>query len=182
MPEWTQDQAMSQLDPIFDKLDAIGRGGLARYQQTPAELRIEHDSRAAASCVYSHMVVLADELLADQPGVVFKVINGLKVWIVGERATIRFKKMDKEGRWSNATTQQQRNFDRQLPLPGIPYPPLNLVVGYVPDPLRTEVERVQVAKPRGKAIDWCAAIIPTSEHIAGQPRWVDITRQAGFGG
>ena len=67
MSEWTQDQAMSQLDPLFDELVSIARGGLTRYQQTPADLRIEHDARAAASCIYSHMVVLADELLADKP-------------------------------------------------------------------------------------------------------------------
>lgn len=180
MPEWTQDQAMSQLDPIFDELDTIGRGGLARYQQTPADLRIEHDSRATASCTYSHMVVLADELLGDKPGVVFKIIKNLKVWIIGERATIRFKKMDEDGRWSNAPSQQQRDFDRQLPLPGIPFPPLNLVVGYWPNALGTDVERVQVARPCGKAIDWCAAIVPTSDRIIGQPRWIDVTRQASF--
>lgn len=181
MPEWTQDQAMSQLDPIFDEIDAICRGGLARYQQYPPDVRIEHDGRATAACIYTHMVALAEELLTDKPGVVFKEIRGLKVWIIGERATIRFKKMDEDGRWRNNPTQQQRDFDRQLPLPGIPYPPLNLVVGYWPNALGTDVERVQVARPCGKEIDWCAAIVPTSDRIEGQPRWIDVTCQARFG-
>jgi len=181
MTEWTQDQAMSALDPFFDALDAICRGGLARYQETPADLRIEHDGRASATCIYSHMVTLADDLLTDQPGVVFKNIRGLKVWILGERATVRFKKMDEDGRTRNYPTKQARDFDRQMSLPGIPHPPLNLVVGYLPNALGTEVERVQVARPSGRAIDWCAAIIPVDDRVVGETRWIDVTRQGRFG-
>lgn len=178
MPEWTQHDAMAQLDPYFDELDTICRGGLARYQEYPADIRIEHDTRAAAANIYTHMVALAENLLTDKPGVVFKTIRNLKVWIIGEKATIRFKKMDEDGRTRNYPTKQARDFDRQLPLPGIPFPPLNLVVGYLPNALGTDVERVQVARPAGKAVDWCAAIVPTDERIVGQARWVDVTRQA----
>lgn len=181
MHEWTQDQAMSKLDPHFDKLDAICRGGLARHQDYPADVRIEHDGRAAAACIYTHMVTLADDLLTDKPGIVFKNIRGLKVWIIGECATIRFKKMGEDGRTRNYPTKQARDFDKQLSLPGIPSPPLNLVVGYLPNPLGTDVERVQVARPSGKAINWCSAIIPVEEQAVGEPRWVDVTRQQRFG-
>lgn len=178
MDEWTQDQAMSELDAHFDAIDAIARGGLARYREYPPQFLIDHDARTSANCIYSHMVTLADELLTDQPGVVFKNIKGLKVWILGERATIRFKKMDKDGRYQNYQTKQAKEFDRQMSLPGIPHPPLNLVVGYLPDPTGTEVERVQVARPMGKSVDWCAAIVPVDEQEVGQPRWIDVTRQA----
>jgi len=178
MTEWTQADAMAELDPFFDQLDLICRGGVARYREYPPELLIEHDSRTTANCIYSHMVTLAGAHLTDQPGIVHKVIRGLKVWIIGDRATIRFKRMDEDGRSRNYPTKQARDFDRQLPLPGFPLPPLNLVVGYLPDPTGTVVERVQVAKPAGKTIDWCAAIVPTSDRIVGQPRWIDVTRQA----
>lgn len=178
MPEWTQADAMQQLDPYFDQIDAICRGGLARYREYDPAILIEHTSRAAATCIYDHMATLADNLLTPAPGVVFKNIKGLNVWILGERATIRFKKMDEDGRWRNHTSGQQRDFDRQMQLPGIPYPPVNLVVGYFANPTNTAVERVQVAKPMGRAVDWCAAIVPTSDRIEGQPRWIDITRQA----
>jgi len=178
MTEWTQSDAMNQLDAHFEQIDAICRGGLARYQEYPPQYRIDHDGRAAANCIYSHMVALADAFLTDKPGVVFKNIKGLKVWILGDRATIRFKKMDEDGRSRNYPTKQARDFDRQYPLPGIPHPPLNLTVGYLADPTGTRVDRVQVAKPAGRSIDWCAAIVPTSDRIVGQPRWVDVTRQA----
>ncbi|WP_152542546.1 hypothetical protein [Sphingobium sp. Ant17] len=178
MTEWTQVEAMSQLEPHFETLDLICRGGLARYREYPPQFLIDHDGRAAANCIYAHMVALADAELTDRPGVVFKNIRGLKVWILGERATIRFKKMDEDGRWTNNPTEQQRDFDRQIALPGIPYPPLNLVVGYLPDPTGTVVDRVQVSKPMGRMIDWCAAIVPTTDDIDRSYGWVDVTRQA----
>jgi len=178
MPEWSMGEAMGALDPIFDDLDAICRQGLAKYQLYPPEFRIDHDGRAAANCIYTHMVALADERLTDRAGIVFKNIRGLKVWIVGEQATIRFKKMDEDGRSRNYPTKQTRDYDRQMQLPGLPHPPLNLVVGYLPDPTGTEVVRVQVARPMGRNIDWCAAIVPVEDRVRGEPRWIDVTRQA----
>lgn len=178
MTTWTQNDAMGALDAHFEDLDAICRGGLGRYRDYPPEFRTDHDNRAAASCIYAHMVALADERLTDKPGVVFKNIRNLKVWIIGDMATIRSKKMDEDGRSRNYPTKQAKDFDRQLALPGIPHPPLNFVVGYLPDPTGTAVERVQVAMPFGKEINWCAAIVPTSDQVVGEPRWIDVTRQA----
>jgi len=177
MPEWTMFDAMSSLDPHFDDIDAICRNSLATYRQYPPEFLLDHDPRAAANCVYAHMVARADERLTGRPGVRFVNIRGLKVWVIGEVATIRFKKMDEDGRSRNYPTKQTRDYDRQLQLPGLPHPPLNLVVGYLPDPTGTEVQRVQVARPSGRQIDWCAAIVPFEERVHGGARWIDVTRQ-----
>jgi hypothetical protein len=177
MPTWTMNEAMLTLDPCFDDIDAICREAHATYRRYPPEFLMAHDGRTAANCIYSHMVEGANERLTDRPGVQHKVIRGLKVWIMGEVATIRFKKMDEDGRSRNYPTKQTRDYDRQLQLPGLPHPPLNLVVGYLPDPTGTEVVRVQVARPSGRNIDWCAAIVPAEERIAGGARWIDVTRQ-----
>ena len=136
MSEFTMGEAMSALDPHFDELDRICRTGLATYHRIPAEFKVEHSSRAQAACVYDHMVAEAERTLSQKPGVVFKEFKGLKVWIVADTATVRFKKMDEDGRTRNYPTAQTRTYDRQLPLPGFPLPPVNLVVGYWPDPAR----------------------------------------------
>lgn len=177
MPGWTMNDAMSSLDPHFDDIDAICRESLATYRQYPPEFLLDHDARAAANCIYAHMVARADERLTGRSGVRFVNIRGLKVWVIGEVATIRFKKMDEDGRSRNYPTKQTRDYDRQLQLPGLPHPPLNLVVGYLPDPTGTEVQRVQVARPSGRNIDWCAAIVPVEDRVVGEPRWIDVTRQ-----
>lgn len=180
MPEWTIFDAMSALDPFFDDIDGVCREGLATYRRYPPEFLVDHDARAQASCIYAHMVARAAERFAERPGVVFKDIRQLKVWIIGEVATIRFKKMDEDGRSRNYPTAQTLDYDRQMQLPGLPSPPLNLVVGYLPDPTGTEVQRVQVARPSGRRIDWCAAIVPVEDRAVGGARWIEVTRQGRF--
>ena len=59
MTQWTQEDAMSALDPHFDEIDTISRGGLEFYRQYPPNILIEHDNRAAANNIYAHMVAIA---------------------------------------------------------------------------------------------------------------------------
>ncbi len=172
--EWTMEDAMSALDPHFDVIDAICRTGLATYRRYPPEMLIEHSSRAAATCTYDHMVAQAERSLTGRDGVMFLDIRGLKVWVIDNKTVIRFKKMDEDGHSRNYPTKQAKDYDRQQQLPGLPFPPLNLVAGYLMDATGTEVVRVQVSRPLGKLIDWCAAIVPASEWKIGERRWVVV--------
>lgn len=179
MPSYTQAEAMASLDPYLDDLDAICRLGHAKFRSYQPEVMLELDRRAEASCIYSHMRAEAERRLGgDRPDVVQLNIRGLFVWVIAQTVTIRFKKMDEDGRARTYPTKQAKDYDRQRELPGLPAPPVNLVVGYLPDPTETQIERIQVARPFGRdAMDWCAALVPTSDRIVGQPRWVDVTRQ-----
>lgn len=178
MTSYTQSDAMDALDPFFEDLDAICRSALGTYRGYPPEVRIEHDRRAQASCIYCHMANEADRRLNGRGGVVPLEHRNLKLWAIEDVVTIRFKKMDEDGRTRNYPTKQAIDYDAQLPLPGLPLPPVNLVVGYLLDPTETEIERIQVARPMGrKMMDWCAALVPTSDQVEGRPRWVDVTRQ-----
>lgn len=179
MTAYTQMDAMSALDDYFDDLDAICRDAHAKYRGYPPELLIEHDPRAEASCIYSHMRADAERRFGERAGVVQINVRGLAVWVIRQALTIRFKKMDEDGRSRNYPTKQAVDYDEQRELPGLPSPPVNLVVGYLLDPTATEILRVQVARPLGRRLmDWCSALVPTSDQSAGQPRWVDATRQA----
>lgn len=76
-------------------------------------------------------------------------------------AVVRFKKMDEDGLTRNYPTEQAKDFDRGLPLPGLPMPPVRLTAGYLLDATSTQFERTQVARPVGqKRTKWCAAIVP----------------------
>lgn len=178
MSEWSQADAMDALDPLFDDINAICREAHALYQSYPSNIRVEHDRRAEASCIYAHMVAGAERRITGQSGVAALDIKGLKLWVVGGVAAVRFKKMDEDGRSRNYPTKQTQAYDKQEQLPGLPAPPLNLVAGYLLDATGTEVIRVQVARPSGrKTIEWCAAIVDASARGAGRKRWVDVTRQ-----
>lgn len=89
---------MAALDPHFDDLDAICRLAHAKYRGYPPEVLLEHDRRAQASCIYAHMLAEAERRLTGRNGVHALNIRGLFVWVIGEGVTIRFKKMDEDGR------------------------------------------------------------------------------------
>lgn len=180
MFEPTMEEAMQRIDHLLDDLDSICRHGLATYRTYPSAILIEHDARAAASNTYCHMLAEAERRLLNVPGVLLKDIRGLKAFLVGDVAVIRLKRMDEDGRSSNYPTKQAKDFDRGQPLPGLPPPAIRLAVGYLADATGTSVQRVQVAKPTGREIDWCAAIVPESDREEGGARWIDVTRQGRF--
>lgn len=171
------DEIMDALDWLIDDLDAIPRAGFRAYRSYSPEHLIEHDARAAAACTYCHMVAEADRRWIGRDGIVPIDVRGLKVWVIRDMAVIRWKKMDEDGRSRNYPTKQAKDYDRGCALPGLPPPAVRLSVGYWLDPTQTEIIRVQVAKPRGREIEWCAAVHPNR---TGR-RWEDITRQYGFG-
>ena len=88
--------------------------------------------------------------------------------------------MDEDGRSRNYPTKQAKDFDLQLPLTGLPPAPTRITVGYLPDAAGVSVVRAQVARPNGKFVDWCAAIVPASERAEGAKKWEDVTQQGRF--
>ena len=181
MSDRTMDECMPALGPLLGDFDAITKSAHTRYRAYPASELVEHSSRAAAICTYDHMVAEADRRFLDRAGVRPDDIRGLKVWFAHD-TVIRFKKMDEDGRGRNYPTKQAKAYDRGEELPGLPYPPIRLTVGYLLDRTGTQFVRSQVARPEGKSILWCAAIIPTEERSVGERAWKDVTRQFRMGG
>lgn len=176
----TMESDLGPVDRLLEDFDAICRHGFAVYRGYAPEVLIEHDARAAASCTYSHILAEADRRLPFRDHVVPKDINGLKVWLVGPDAVIRFKRMDEDGRSRSYPTKQARMFDAGKPFPELPPPAIRMTVGYWLDPTQTQYVRTQIAKPRGRVLpEWCAAIVSDDR---GRKSWVDVTRQRGLGG
>lgn len=174
------DDILGGISHLIDDLDEIPRLAHEKYRRYAPEFLIEHDARAAAACVYSHMLAEADRRFLDRKGVIPKDIRGQKVWIIADKAVIRFKKMDEDGRSRNYPTKQAQDFDRGLPLPHLPPAAPRITIGYLLDATQTEYIRTQIARPCGKLIDWCAAIVPASEAPVEGKRWFDVTRQPGL--
>jgi hypothetical protein len=174
----TMSELMSALDELLDEFDQICRSAFARYRRYDSDVLLEHDQRAAAACIYCHMVAEAERRLLEVPHVKPHDVRGLKVWLIAEHSVIRFKKHDEDGRSRNYPTKQAKDYDRGEPLPNLPPPTARLSVGYFLDPTSTQNKRTQVARPRGREIEWCAAVVPEENRRAGQVRWVDVTRQS----
>jgi hypothetical protein len=59
----------------------------------------------------------------------------------------------------------------------LPPKPTRVTVGYLLDATETQILRVQVAKPNGRNVDWCAAIVPLEQREEEAVTWEDVTGQ-----
>lgn len=165
-------------DEIVSDLDEIARAGHDRFRSYHPEILIELDVRAQAACTYAHMLAEADRRFLGRPRVRPLDLRGLKLWHFEDAdVVIRMKKMDEDGRSRNYPTKQAKDFDRQMELPGLPAPPARLTAGYLLEATGTDIVRSQIAKPSGREVLWCAAIVPREDRVEGERIWVDATRQ-----
>jgi hypothetical protein len=170
--DWDQEDCMGRIEPLFRPLHDALHHGMAFYQQNySAEVIAQQRDRTAANCVYDHGFHRIKEELGLTAGCHFLTVRGLEVLNYHDLALLRFKKVDGSGRWRNYQTKQQRDFDNQLPLPGLPPAAVRLVVGYEPDAAFTTVERVIVSRPLGRNIRWAAQIVVLDDVVS----WEDIT-------
>lgn len=153
---------LSRMYPIFPAAMNLHITGVS------PEARAEYDDRASASVVYCHIWTGFQREFLDEPGFHFMDLRGLLVLNIRDQVLLRAKKVDANGRHRNADTPQQRAFDAQEDLPGLPPAASRLVVGYQPDVAFSQVERVTVRRPLGR---WVAQVIEADE----APHWVDIT-------
>ena len=129
------------------------------------------------------MVAGADRRFVGRQGVRPIEIRGLKLWLFEQaNVVIRFKKMDEDGRSRNYQTKQAKNFDTQREIQGLPPKPVRLTAGYLLDRTRTEFIRTQIARPDGRDVMWCGAVVSREDRKPGQRIWTDVTRQPRFGG
>jgi hypothetical protein len=177
------DEILDALGETLDHFDAIPRLAHAKYKSyAVGDVAVEHDVRAQAACTYCHMVAEADRRFIKMPRVVPLDIRGLKVWLFKEFDLVfRMKKMDEDGKTRNYPTKQAKGFDAGKELPGLPPAPIRLTAGYLLDRTGSRIIRTQIARPEGKDIVWCAAIIPVEQRVAGQRAWNDVTRQRRLG-
>jgi hypothetical protein len=180
----SQASVMDRLESLLDLFDSIPREAVALYQTYPPKVLIEHSTRAAATCIYDHMVAAADRKFLDRDDIKVLTIQGLRLWLIGkdQHTVIRWKKMDEDGRSRNYQTKQAEDFDKQMELTGLPPKPTRITVGYLQEGTGTGVSRVQLSRPNGRNVDWCAAIVPKDKRVDGAKIWVDITNQSRLSG
>lgn len=164
---------MAVVQPYLARLNGCVRRAFDRYQnEYPGVVRAEHDDAAAAKCVHRHALA---ELVAEfdgARGVCMVDARGLNVLNIQDRAVLRFKKMNEEGRSVSYPTEQALSFDKQLPLEGLPPAATRLTFGYEPDLAFSAIVRVLLACPLGPRIHWCAQV---NEEPGDTVSWVDIT-------
>jgi hypothetical protein len=134
---------------------------------TPAA-RAELNDRAAANDLWCHVWHGLKREFAGEAGFHFLKLGNLEVMNIRDAVVIRPKKVNRAGRHRNHDSDQQRAFDNQQDIPGLPPAAHRLIFGYELDPAYSSIVRVIVRRPKGR---WIAQVNePTAE-----TRWTDIT-------
>jgi len=169
MEDADQQAVMSLLEPWLPRMHARFPAALALYNtQYPAGVRAEHDDRAAAMNIWCHVHQELQREFADERGFRFLEVRQLHLLNIRDQLLLRWKKVDANGRHRNQETAQQRAFDAQEDLPGLPNAAIRLVLGYQPDPALSTIERVTVRRPLGA---WVSQIVDVGDTYS----WIDIT-------
>jgi tryptophan 2,3-dioxygenase len=166
-----QEHCMKLAEPLLSDLHAVWHHAFEMYQRMPAEFTAEHDDTTVANCIRSHAWTEVLRRFDGRSGFVLMRLRGLNLLLHKDETVWRFKLVDGAGRHSNYQTQQQRDFDDQLELPGIPPAAVRLTSGYQPDEAAQAIERIVVARPLGPSIRWVAQV----NVIDGTSTWTDIT-------
>jgi hypothetical protein len=171
MDEFEQQQVMAMgiLEPHFGILTDIYNSAVDLYNEgTSPRIRAEHTSRAALNSIYSLVWKGFEREFGEMSGHHLLNIRGLNVLNIADQIVVRAKRVDANGRHVNNQTDQQRDFDRQIPLAGLPPAAVRLVIGYELDPSYSSVERIIVRHTMG---DWVSQIVTIDDaHV-----WEDIT-------
>lgn len=172
-PDEDQQAAMRDIQPLLPGIHAVFRDAFALYQgpDYSDRVRAEHNDRAAANNMYAHVEKKAIEVFDGIPGVAFINVNSLHVLNYKDLALLRFKKVRANGRHSNVQTDQQRDYDDQLSIPGLPDRARRLTAGYQLDAAGTSIERVIISRPIGRTILWAAQVLADESRA----EWEDIT-------
>jgi hypothetical protein len=166
-----QQFVMDLLEPYFAPITRVYEAAIALYNSDVSpRARADHDNRAALSAIYRHAWKGLEREFVEEPGFHFLTVRNLHLLNIRDLVVGRTKRVNSNGRHVNNDTQQQRDFDRQLALPGIPPAAIRVVIGYELDLAMSKVERVIVRRP-SPAGRWVSQIV----HVDGAYTWEDIT-------
>lgn len=173
--EQDQISAMTVAEPMLLILHSILDESVDFYfsENYSDAARAEHTARAMKNNIYAHAETRAYQKESDTPGLNVLDVRGLKVLNYLDKVVFRLKNVNAEGKHSNNDTQQQRDFDDQLPLEGLPDAAIRLVAGYQLDEAGLSLERIMVARRIGRNVVWTAQISVIDEAV----EWEDITPQ-----
>ena len=120
------ERCMESASKLLPEFSDAWLSAMARYRSTDKEILAEHDDSVAAQNVRAHMWMEVRRRFNGRPGFTLRRLNGLNLLLYRDEFSWRFKKLDRMGRHSNYQTKQQRDYDFQLPLPGLPPPATRL--------------------------------------------------------
>ncbi|MGH7871081.1 MAG: hypothetical protein ACREQO_02555 [Candidatus Binatia bacterium] len=134
------------------------------YNSLPPEFLVDASKGARAHAIHDLSVKNAAREVESVTGIRVTEHDGLFLFTIREKVTVRFKKLDERFRSSNIETQQVFDFQHQYNLPEIPKT-MHLEVGYRLNYLETEIEGIYLVWPNGKRIRKVWSIQPGVDNV-----------------
>lgn len=157
VPSISEDEVKFLLDPYSDRLSLCFYEAWAHWDRliaTMPEVAKALDSTTRANFVNNCIWDAARRYFENDPTAHFTVQGRMRLLVLGERITIRFKKLHPKrliGR--NVQTQRQLAYALQRPIEGIPKLSY-LTIGYTLDRMQLGIEHVLVTLPIANSVIW----------------------------
>jgi hypothetical protein len=151
----TMEEAEELLKPYQENLNVCIQHGWDSYMKDYAHKHHILGARARAAIVFDEIVAKAEIVFDGMPDVKFVKKNASFLLYIGDKITLRFKKIKKCGRCSNIETRQQVLFraQAQMHLPTMLEGTL-VQAGYVLDDLQREIDRKMVVCQLNNRVLW----------------------------
>ena len=153
MPLFEYREAMDMLDEHIPHIQDSIVSGWGRWKSLPADVRVDATPRSRASIVHDFIVSHA----AKKMNAKVHDYSDMKLFLLGNKVALRFKKLDGNLLSRNQPTGQVRDFRAQGSLSGIPSLH-NLEAGYILDDLDQEIDGIHIVCPNGKSNYWSVSI------------------------
>lgn len=181
----TKEDAEDLLKPYFPILSGIVKTGWADWESLTDEQRAKLDARARANCVNSFIVHNARGVFDDTNDVKVTDARGLFLLDFQDELNLRFKKLTKNKKPSNVSTNQQVEFSMQMALPNMPKV-VRLTLGYILDATQTVISDILIVYHQGRKLAWEISILNSQSsvvqlpfpNIESQKRNVKVTAKA----
>jgi hypothetical protein len=162
----TLEEAEERLKPHQDRLNRCIQHGWDAYMKDYTAKHLILSARSRATIVFDEIIARAEAEFSRLEGVKFVRKSNSFLLYIGDKITLRFKKIKKCGRCSNIDTRQQVLFkaQAQMYLPTMLEGTL-LQAGYVLDELQREIDRKMVVCQLNNRVLWQFRLTGTSNAI-----------------
>lgn len=165
-------EKLEKLIPIF--YEAV-LNGFNEYYRTNENQTFKYRPTTRANIIYDNIIHKLKKDLVREPGISFINKNKLLTLKVADKYLIKFKKLDDNHKSSNVKTRQNTMFLNQQVLFGLEQTITNLEVGYVLNPVETEINGVFIVCPKDdKSNEW---EIDLDEFLMNKSRVTLFSRQ-----
>jgi hypothetical protein len=148
------DRAKEVLQPYHSDLAACVWEAWKKWKDEIEPMMGHVEARTRANFIHDFFTGAVRTRLGSHVEVRFEKVRQRHLMILEDEAILlRFKKLTPDMRTSNFATKTASDFDRQLPIPGIP-PGARLTVGYVLDHFGTGLRGIFVALSIGNRPVW----------------------------